>query len=427
MSVEYVQPPLWSFGETLFDRCRRMDPAVLQNVVRLAEGAAYLIQPSIVQGNVAAFRGALQQAYPAARVSFSYKTNYISALIAAARAAGALSEVVSPTECAYARGLGVSDDEIIFNGPGKTEAVLRSVLERPITLIADSVLELERIAALVRDGMELRARLGIRLSPKLSFQRTPSRFGIDLDRGEDVRTLQRLVLEDGLPIVGMHLHLTDDRSVDAFLERVDFLVSGWARLQLGRLAFIDCGGGFASAMPEEVRTQLGYQVASLETYGTVIGRHLRDLFPDGEVEFYCEPGTGILADAGVFVTPVEDVKTVGGRSIAVVDGTMFCVNPLRSATRPACFRVPVGAAGHKVPAPVAVYGNSCMEIDLLAGDFDAPLAPGDLLVFAQKGAYASCMASPFIQGIPAVVSIDDSGSLALLRARTGDDLLAALN
>jgi diaminopimelate decarboxylase len=418
-----------TFGETLFDRAKGIEPNRWHDLVRGAGGSAYVVRPATVRENVSRFASALRAHYRAADVSLSYKTNYNAALVAAARDSGALSEVVSPTELAYAEHLGVPDREIVFNGPGKFEEILRRLIGRDITLIADSLEELRRLATLRSAGCELRARLGIRIAPELSFQRGASRFGIDIRQEEDRAAFRDFVRTGVLPISGIHLHLADDRSPNSYVERLTFLADAWEDLDVGPLGFIDCGGGYASAMPQEIRSQLSYEAASLEAYGNVIGRWLASRFPQQDVRFICEPGTGVLSDAGIFVTRVEDVKRVGGRSVAIVDGTYLCINPLRSPVRPAVLLIggDPGPCTAEVPAPVDVYGNSCMEIDLLIERFDAPLRIGDVLVLAQKGAYASAMASPFIQGIPALYVLDECEQFILQRPRTDARLLMSLN
>jgi diaminopimelate decarboxylase len=411
---------------TLYDKVRGMPAGVLHDVCGLAGGACYVVDPEMVGRNVSRLREAMRRVYGRSEVAYSYKANYGKAVIAAARAAGALSEVVSLLELAHAGALGIPDREILCNGPGKTEAMLRELMAREFILIADSVAELERMQALVRGGVRLRARLGLRINPRLSHQRGPSRFGVDLGDADQLAAVRTILAGGGLPLCGLHLHLSDDRSVAGFGERIDFLADAWGLLGGGPLEFLDCGGGLASGMPEEVRKQLPYAVAALEEYGVGMAAAMKRRFPDEDVTLYCEPGTGLVADTGVFLTRVEDVKMVGGRSLAVVDSTFFCANPMRTGTRPACFRVPAVAARQQVPPPVTVYGNSCMDLDRWIEGFEEPLAVGDLLILAQKGAYALSMSSMFIQGIPAIVSLEGE-TANLLRPRSGVELLGAIN
>ncbi len=412
--------------ETLYEAVRRLPSGLLHEISCLAGGACYVVDAGMVGRNVERLLGAMRGEYGRSEVAYSYKANYGKAVIEAARGAGALSEVVSLLELGHAGALGIPDGEILCNGPGKTEGMLRELMGRELVLIADSLAELERMEGLVRGGLEVRARLGLRVNPRLRHQRGPSRFGVDLGDPEQLAAVRRVVGSGALRLRGLHLHLSDDRSVAGFGERIDFLAEAWEALGGGVLEFLDCGGGLASGMPAEVRQQLPYEVATLEEYGAGMARAMKRRFPGEDVTLYCEPGTGLVADAGVFVTRVEDVKVVGGRSLAVVDSTYFCANPMRTATRPACFRVPAEGACQQVPAPVTVYGNSCMDLDRWIEDFGEPLAVGDLLVLAQKGAYALSMSSMFIQGIPAMVLLEGE-NFTLLRPRTGVDMLGRIS
>lgn len=413
--------------KTLFDRCERLPADVLHEVVKRAGGAAYLIAPEMVASSTRRLLAAATRQYAPCTVAYSYKTNYNKAFIQKARSQGAHSEVVSLDEFQYALSLGVPDREILFNGPGKTLEILEAVVGRDILLIVDSLEELRRIRVLRDRGVAIRARLGVRVTPALSFQTSASRFGIDLASPANRQDLRGLIQNDGLRIAGVHLHYTGSRSEESFQERLAFLIDAWRAIDDGTPGFIDCGGGYASAMPTAIQGQLAYSVATLETYGEILGRAMKRVFPEENVQLILEPGTGILSDAGVLVTPVLDVKQIQGQSVAVVDGTCFTVNPLRSTAKPVLLRVPAATHSASVPPPVDIYGNSCMEIDRLAVGFDAMLAVGDLLVFAQKGAYASCMAAPFIQGIPALVSLDEDNKLTLERPRSNVALLDQLN
>lgn len=412
--------------DCLYDRLTDQSHDFFARVVELAQGAAYLQAPHLLQRNVAALSDSLRAAYPNAAVAYSYKTNYARDLVNAARAAGALSEVVSLTELDYAVSLGVADRDIIMNGPGKSDDILRAVLGRDLTVIVDSVAELARADALAGGGLAVRARIGLRFAPRLAFVSGTSRFGIDTASADQVETVRTIARAGRLNVCGAHLHISQDRSADSFEQRLRFLAQTWAMLDIGPPDFLDCGGGLGSAMPEVLRRQLPYGVASLPDYGRRLGETMADLYPDGGTALYCEPGTGLLSDVTVFVTPVMDVKTIGDEGIAVVDGTLFTVNPLRSAARPVAFLSASDAAPRAARA-CNIYGNSCMDIDLLLRDFETTPRTGDVLVMAQKGAYAGCMAPPFIQGIPALVSLAPDGGLRLARARTTASLLAALN
>ncbi len=417
--------------QTLYERLQDADPKTLRHIAEVAGGAAYVVDPNLLGQNVAVFRQALLESYGNASVAYSFKTNYLSHYVEAARRSGALSEVVSTTELDYAaRCLNIPDSEIILNGPGKPMADLRDIIKRRMTVILDSVNELERVNSIAQKSGHS-ARIGLRCNPQLSFMKGCSRFGVDLQATENRQAINNILKQGHVKLSGIHLHFTGDRSAASFVERLNHLIDSWRALDIGPPSFIDCGGGFASSMPDEIRNQLPYPVDSLEDYGSLLGRTMKSVFPDEKVELIVEPGTGILSDTGVFMTPVLDTKSGRENSIAIVDGTIFTLNPQRSPAAPVLFRVANASRSKEVmpalPTPFDVTGNSCMEIDVLARGVDIPMSTGDLLVFAQKGAYAACMAAPFIQGIPAVVALDENGGFSLLRERTTADLLFSLN
>jgi diaminopimelate decarboxylase len=413
--------------DTLYDQLSDRPFSFFHEIISLAQGgAAYLQAPHLLQRNVRALLSGLRASYPNAFIAYSYKTNYSTDLIQSAREAGVLSEVVSVTELDYALSLGVRDADILFNGPGKSAQVLRRVLPKDLTVIVDSIGELARADALVQAGVPARARIGLRFTPRTSFMTERSRFGIDGDADDQIADLRRIAGHQRLNICGAHLHVSQDRSVASFEERLRFLAQSWTALNIGNPAFLDCGGGMGSAMPEGIKRQLPYRVSSLPEYGQRMGQAMAELFPAGNTALYCEPGTGLLGDVTVYVTPVLDVKTIGGDNIAVVDGTLFAVNPLRSAVNPVAF------LSSKDPSrcrsgPCHIYGSSCMDIDLLVRNFGKTPSVGDVVVIGQKGAYARAMAPPFIHGIPALVSLDQDGGLRVARARTDASLLADLS
>ena len=67
--------------------------------------------------------------YPgSAHIHFSYKTNPVAGVLRVLHDAGLGAEVVNGYELHLARRLGVPGDQIVFNGPNKTDAELREAL-----------------------------------------------------------------------------------------------------------------------------------------------------------------------------------------------------------------------------------------------------------------------------------------------------------
>jgi diaminopimelate decarboxylase len=90
--------------------------------------------------------------YPKVQFAWSYKTNYLDAVCRAFHQEGAWAEVVSGFEYRKALGNGVPGSQIIFNGPGKSEADLAAAIGQGSLIHIDHFDELFQL-------VELAARL----------------------------------------------------------------------------------------------------------------------------------------------------------------------------------------------------------------------------------------------------------------------------
>jgi diaminopimelate decarboxylase len=188
---------------------------------------------------------------------------------------------------------------------------------------------------------------------------------------------------------------------------------------------LDLGGGIGSIPPPAVASRLAYAIDTHEDFARTVGRHAMERLGPFGPRIILEPGIGVLAGCMNYVAEVGAVKPRPGGPIAICDGSMFDVNPLRSAIHPPCELVPAsgnggaqeaGSAGNS-SVSVKLYGGTCMEIDQLSTLAGTP-APkvGDLVVVTNVGAYSCCLAPDFILPAPPVYSLDRG---ELVRPRGG--------
>jgi diaminopimelate decarboxylase len=131
------------------------------------------------------------------------------------------------------------------------------------------------------------------------------------------------------------------------------------------------------------------------------------------LEVIIEPGRGIAARCGVFVTTVTDIKTLHGTRYVATDGSVavfprpfhhpesaHCVRPLRSLRDGASL------------APAKIVGRTTFSRDIL-GSANLPndLMLGELLLIEDAGAYSQSMMSRFLgQPDPATVFLGNQGN-----------------
>ncbi|MCX6607219.1 MAG: alanine racemase [Acidobacteria bacterium] len=370
----------------------------------------YIIDVSQIVRAMDGLRDGLMTHYANCEVTYSVKTNYLAAIQRRVLQVGYRLEVVSRREIRQAQSVGAEPSQLLFNGPVKSVADLEFCHQHSMEVNVDSVDELEAAAAL--GSPERPFRLGIRVAAALN-NGSVSRFGVDFDDADSVAAVGRLISEGSIHVAGLHLHHSSRRDAASYCERIDRLQTVARRLGITP-EYLDIGGGIGSVPPPSIAARLPYAVDSHEQWAAVVGRHARAVFGEGGPKLIVEPGIGVLAGAMNYVTSIVAVKArAGGATIAVCDGSMFDVNPLRSAIPPPCVLLPSGDSGPVATEPIRLYGGTCMEIDQL-GVLDGELAPrkGDLVVVTNVGAYSVCLAPDFIVPRAPIYSLDDG---ALIR------------
>jgi len=373
-----------------------LSDAAARDLARTCPTPFYAVHPDHVAAEFNRLRDAVTARYPRVALGYSVKTNYLPLLIRRVHAEGHLVEVVSRHELDYVRGLGIPDADIILNGPGKRPVDLRDALAAGVRVNLDSLEELRAVRDLA-DATGVAQQVGLRVSPHLSADRR-SRFGILLP--ESLATVREICGDGAVRITGLHVHFSTDRSADSYAHRVRLLTR--TALELGITPdYLDIGGGLASALHPGIRAQLDYDVSSFEEYGAAIGSAMtQEWGVDGPL-LVLEPGTATLSASLSYVTSVVSARSDG---VAVIDGSMFDVNPLRSRVTPP-LRVVPHSGGDPAPGRSGVFGGTCMEIDTL-GVVPEVAMVGDLVVIDNVGAYTLVLSPEFILPRARIVDAD---------------------
>ncbi|HEY1539832.1 MAG TPA: hypothetical protein VGF63_10575 [Solirubrobacteraceae bacterium] len=368
---------------------------------------------------LAGMREAWSAAWPDTEISYSYKTNRTTAFLRAFADDGAGAEVVCAAEYALARDVvGIEGPRITVNGPVKPDALLERAAADGALVIVDSAPELQRLAlaGVLRAGI----RVGL---PGPKGQ--PSRFGI---APADVVAAGRRAIELGLTLEALSVHLvsTDFTAPTGASEGRDAERAGnlaanvrvaWAKspavharaaatlaglaAELG-VQTIDLGGGWPAAPSPDAAATATAVAAALHAAGF-----------DGRL--LLEPGRALVADAVELACTVVAVKTLADASTcAVVDaGTNLLASALWAWPRLEALR----ARGDLMAPPALVAGPLCLNIDVIAPAAQlGELAPGDVLIARDVGAYNQVQSTQFGDLRPAIVA-RDGGTWRLHRRR----------
>ncbi len=358
---------------------------------------------------VAATVRRLREAMPAALgVHYAVKANPYAPLLARMGPQVDGFDVASGGEAQRALEAGMSAERISFAGPGKRDDELRLAIEAGITVNLESEGEGARALAIAH-AVGKTPRLAVRVNPDFDLRGSGMRmgggakpFGVDADRAA---VLARAMIDAGADWRGWHI-FAGSQALDpmAIIETQAAGIALAARLsdEVGRAPpLVNLGGGFG------VPYFPGDERLDIRPIGVALDSALEqraDILADSH--FALELGRWLVAEAGVYLTRVVDVKQSQGETFVVVDGGLHhqlaASGNFGTVVRrnyPLCV---ANRFGRAVAAdPVTVVGCLCTPIDRL-GDKVAlpPVSPGDLIAIFLAGAYGASASPTAFLGHP---------------------------
>lgn len=393
------------------------------------------------------------------------------AILKTVRDAGIDIEVNSGGELFKALRIGFRPDQIIFNGTSKSDEELDQAVAAGIYAInVDSIYEIGLVEDAVKRAREAKgdsippARVTLRLVPEIGTRShlglqtalLTSKFGIS--SSEVLEAFRRgLQNPDLIHVCGIHIHVgSQTPDVEPFAEAFR---SMWEHLltiqrETGHtLEHINLGGGIpvnylrdrsqADQLPEHERDMLGADLepaavlkAALQiardSAREVQAEHLLD-----EVTILLEPGRSVIADAGLVLTTVRNIKrrpetsdvwllTDAGYNLMLSMNNYKWYYHLISAS---CADTSHDE-NYKVAGPLCDSGDVYFDIErggrlpdyrLLPPD----VQPGEVLALLNSGAYSLAQMFHYNgRPLPAAVLIEANGEVQVIRRRdTYEDLI----
>ena len=355
----------------------------------------FVYDRTVVDQKLSQLRGALPDRFA---ISYSVKANPNGTILRHFLERGCGLEIASAGEYVQAREAGCPAERIVFAGPGKTPTELEYVLARGIGEIhAESDLEIERIGAICRE-LRIRADIALRINPSEDAQGgamrmggKPAPFGID-EEGLDFAVTKALG-ESNVNLCGIHL-FTGTQILDSAIlltqYRKGLEIARRVAQRIGRpLRTLDFGGGLGVPyFSHEAELDLGGLREGLNALMSEIS--LESVFAG--TRLMVEPGRYLVAEAGVYITRITDIKVSRGRKYLILDGGMnhhLAASGNLGQTIKRNYPLALLTKLQDVPCEeVEVVGPLCTPLDVLGRSVKLPKAEaGDLLGIFQSGAY----------------------------------------
>lgn len=404
-----------------------MKPETVGTLLRTYDTPFYVFYPDRFTADYRELAQAYEAVYKPFSIAYSFKTNYMPAALRCVRTLGGRAEVVSDHEYAIAKKVGFAPERIIVNGPGKWHGMEEMIADGAV-LMLDNVYELER-ALLLTEKLGRTATVGFRLNFEIGTNKA-SRFGFDADDPETARVVERARASARLHIVGLHFHLGGSRSLEAWTNRAEKL-TGYADTLLrdGERQILDLGSGMFGHLHPDFAAQFAQPIPSFSEYAAAVAGVFAEKYgalpPEKRPELIVEPGATVIADTMQYVTRVIAAKTVRGRAIAIVDGSVHQLGELGRKKQLPVHVLSCGADGPSL-CGADVGGFTCLEDDLLCRGLEKNIRVGDTLIFENAGAYTNVMKPPFIRAGCKILCLTEDGAVSLAkRDETAEDMLSA--
>ena len=369
----------------------------------------YVYSAGTIRARFAALRNAFKAENVAMHIHYAVKANDHLAILALLREQGAGADVVSIGEFLRAVKAGITPQNIVYSGVGKTVGELETALAAGIGQInVESAEEIEMISALAA-RLGTTAKIALRMNPdvdagthaKITTGRADNKFGI---ASADILALYaHAACLPGLKPVGIAMHIGSQiLSTEPYrlaygvgAEMVRALRNAGQTVEV-----MDIGGGLG----------IGYQDdAALSPHA--FAATIRQISQGLNVRLMMEPGRYLVGPAGVLLASVILNKQAGKRFV-VLDAAM------NDLMRPAMYDawhgiLPLDASALFAPTSAAdVVGPICESSDIFTKDRELPsLSPGARIALLDAGAYGAVMGSTYnARPHPAIVMVDGDQS-----------------
>lgn len=348
---------------------------------------------------------------------------------------GMAVDVVSPGELFIALHAGFDPGQIYFHGNAKTEEDLRYAMDVGVgCIVADNETELLRIN---RYGEETGRKQDIllRLTPGIdphtfdavNTGKVDSKFGSAIATGQAEELFRCASALPFVNLIGFHCHIGSQIFDEKpFCDAADLMMTFLSSLRdkYGYTAeVLDLGGGIGVRYTEDD------PYIDVEETLALVGRHIHSVcetfhFPMPRI--LLEPGRSLVADAGVTLYTVQNVKTIPGfKNYTAIDGGMTD-NPRYALYGSRYTVLLANRAGEEADFLCNVAGRCCESGDLIGENMRLPKpAVGDTLAVLVTGAYNYAMSSNYnaIPRPPVVMIAGGTDRLAV-RRETYEDLMA---
>ncbi len=327
------------------------------------------------------------------KIFYASKANFNINVIKIFNDLGGGVDVNSAGELFRALKAGVTPQNMLLTGVGKTDDEIRLGLEKNVYLIKaeseEEVLAIDKIAGEMGKIASVAIRVNPDVDPKthpyISTGLAENKFGIDskLAYGLAIRSSKL----ENIELAGIDMHIGSQiTTIEPFVEATIRMVELYKKIQAAGipLKHFDIGGGIGVLYKDEAPFT-----------PKELADKLIPIFMQIDAEIIFEPGRFLTANGGVLLTEVLFTKKNShGKNFTVVDAAM--TELLRPSIYKAYHHIQPVLKNNENDVVMDVVGPVCESGDYLAKNRTiSKVSRKDILAVMSAGAYAMVMSSNY--------------------------------
>ena len=394
----------------------------------------YVMSQNGIEERINELKEQFTNKYPRTRIAYASKAFCTEGMYAILKKAGVCIDVVSGGEIYAAKQAGFPAEHVEFNGNNKLPKEIDAAVEYGVgRIIVDGLQELPLIIESCKKYKK-KMNIMIRITPGVAASthdfivtgKKDSKFGIPLEKEIFLPIVKQILDSEYLDFTGLHMHIGSQLfENDAFLKALDVLMD-WAALIKTEfnadVKEVNFGGGYGAEYTTEERKPYSFfldpMMELLEKRSKAIGIE--------RPEAVIEPGRSIVAEAGITLYTIGQIKEIPGiRKYVSVDGGMG--DNIRVALYQAEYE---GIVANRAQEPkddkVSICGKYCESGDIIMTDIMVPksVKMGDIFATYSTGAYGYVMASNYNNNpIPGVVLVKGGKSAWMVKPQTYEQIV----
>ncbi len=410
-----------------------------RNTVELAEKYGtpiYVMDEQTIRENCRKYTISMKKYFgESARAFYASKACCFKKIYNIIQSEGMCVDVVSPGEIYTAKSTGFDMSNVCFHSNSKNDFDINFAMDNGVGCFA--VDNLEELTAINEFAGErgFKQKIIFRVTPGIDTHtyeavntgKVDSKFGFPIETGAAMEITKTALGMENIDLAGFHCHVGSQLfDSDVFLRSAKIMLEFIAdvKAETGYEAReLDLGGGYG------VRYTENDPEIDIEDNIRQVAEYVKTLCADlgvKEPSISMEPGRSIVADAGITLYKVGNVKRIEGyKNYVAIDGGMGD-NPRYALYESEYTVVAADKADESCDFLCDLVGRFCESGDIIQPKIKLPqsVKRGDIIAVLTTGAYNYSMASNYNR-IPklSVIMINGSDDYIAVKGETLEDLI----